>query len=414
MEKKPGSHGLSGETIRDFKDSLVPNLRKIREQLRTRSYKFSPLRAAPITKRSVGEFRPLRIPEVRDRVVCKAIALLIQPILVRKLGLNNAASYAYQKGLGPREAIERMVALYRQGRPFIWVADIVKFFDTVDKELLLSQYVFPHLPDDSLNDLIREALAMEIGNRDQLSGPELMSFVSSEGGIPQGSSLSPLLSNAYLAEFDQQMIARGYGLVRYADDFIVVCSSKREAEDAHQFARTILEEQLHLRLHPLDHHDANAKSEITQPTQKPIEFLSICFSGSRIWPSRSTVVALKAQLREVTEPKKHVDVLTLLWTTRNLLQGWIAAFYYTDIEPILTEIDALANRRICRALYRMGWELDKQFLKRGPDAYELSDAQRSSSGIPWSTRVLKELRDAHGSIELNSPALLDSAPLARE
>jgi RNA-directed DNA polymerase len=341
---------------------------------------------------------------VRDRVVFKAIANIIQPILDKKLKLANPASYAYQKHLGVRQAIERIVNLYANGRPFVFETDIIKFFDSVDKKLLLSNLVFPNLPDDSLNTLIELVLDLEIGNRDQLSDVEWAPFKESEGGIPQGSALSPLLSNVYLAEFDKVMLARRFGLVRYADDFLVLCKTEKEAEQAFQVATDILENNLGLKLHPLDNNNPESKTRIIRLTQTPVEFLSICFNGKRLWPAKEKITELRTKLRDTTDYHKNSDMLSLLTTTKNLIEGWIAAFYFTDIEPYFDEIEFWINWRLAVSLMTMSWVLEKKSLRvefhKGNKIYLLSDVQRRRSGVPVCSDILSRIRQNSGKIEL--------------
>ena len=405
LQKNPDSHGLPDETIADFRSNLDANLALIYQQLRSKSYRFAKLRAVAIPKSEADDFRPIKIPEVRDRVVFKAIVNVVQPILDKKLKLNNPASYAYQKGLGVKDAIEQVVNLYKEGRPIALEADIEKFFDTVDKQLLLSEKVFPNLSDESLNLLIEEVLNLEIGNRDNLSAAEWAPFKELAGGIPQGGALSPLLSNVYLAEFDKTMLARKFGLVRYADDFVVLCKTEKEADEAYQSAKEILETKLRLKIHPLDNTRPESQTRIVHLSQKPIEFLSICFDGKRLWPAREKLTELKAKLRKATDYHENSDVLNLIMKTKNLLQGWIAAYYFTDIDPYFAEIEFTTNMRLAVSLLTMGWELDKRSMKldyyEGKKVYLLSDTQRTQSGIPWCASVLSEIRQNNGTIELS-------------
>jgi len=206
------SHGLSGETIADFASNLPAHLQSISDKLKKGTYKFSPYRGIPIPK-SEGTPRPIKVPEIRDRVVIKGIVEIIQLQLVKLFELNNLASYAYIEKRGVKDAIIRMVELYNQGNKVVLEADIKKFFDTVDRRKLLEEKIFPNLIDNSVNLLIIDATEQEIGNLQNLSELEFMAFERTKGGIPQGSSISPLLSNICLADFDKRMLSEGFGLI---------------------------------------------------------------------------------------------------------------------------------------------------------------------------------------------------------
>lgn len=388
------SHGLSGETLEEFARSLNSNLRGIQRDLKAGTFSFSLLRAVPVRKPlRPNKIRPLRVAEVRDRVVLKAMVLVVQPYLEKRYNLRNPASYAYQKGLGPEAAIERVVELYMEGKPVAFEGDIIRFFDTVNREYLLKDLVYPVLPDDSLCTLIDAGLNQEIGNRDSLPGEVWKLYEASQGGIPQGSSLSPLLSNVYLAPFDGKMLDSNFGLVRYADDFVVMCRNEKEAREAYRIAKGVLEERLKLSIHPLDEDDPDCKSRIVKVTQTPMEFLSVRFNGTRLWPAREKVTELKEKVIIATDPQRNQSVVSVLTKTRNLIEGWIAAFYYTDIERILPEIDILINKRLAFSLRKMHWHLRR--LKQTEGISSLSQMQRHYSGIPRGAEILESIRGEH-------------------
>ena len=237
------SHGLSGETIIDFSANLQSHLQSISDQLRKGTYKFSSVRGVPITKPD-GSPRPIKVPEIRDRVVIKAIVELIQPQLAKVYNINNVASFAYIQNRGVKDAIIRMVELYNQGNKVVLEADIRKFFDSVDRHRLIRERILPNLSDESIDSLIIEATEQEVGNLNDMSELEFAAFERMKGGIPQGSAISPLLSNICLSDFDNRMLSEGFGLIRYADDFIVMCKTKEEAHRAYIIAREEIEERL--------------------------------------------------------------------------------------------------------------------------------------------------------------------------
>ena len=200
LDKNPRSHGLSPQTIEQFSLNLRANLKSLQREIKTGTFRFSAVKASiKRERRPSGEIkpRPLRSAEVRDRVVQRAIANIIRPSLTKKYHLKNKASFAYLPRMGVKDALRRMVELYKLRRPVVLEADLENFFGTVDQRKLLDEMVFRALPDPSLNQLIREALTQEIGNKNELSEEDLKLFPEGDLGIPQGGGLSPLFANVY-------------------------------------------------------------------------------------------------------------------------------------------------------------------------------------------------------------------------
>jgi len=178
-----------------------------------------------------------------------------------------------------------MLRFHQGGCRIVYEADIVDFFGTVNIDRLLQGIVFPKLSDPSLNTLIKAAFEMEIGNKKDLPQEDWELYPESSSGLPQGGYLSPLFSNIYLATFDHRMLQEGFRLIRYADDFIVMCETIEEAGRAYDLSREILEKNLGLKLHPRDDNNHEARTRIIRVSQTLIQFLGIQFNGSRIWPA---------------------------------------------------------------------------------------------------------------------------------
>lgn len=391
------SFGASGETIKSFSDNIETNLEEISKKIAKGKYTFSPLRAVAIEKKSQNSeaeksYRPIKVNEIRDRVVTKAITNLISKDLYTLYHLNNEASYAYQKGIGVEAAIQRMVLLYQAGYKVILEADIEKFFDSVNLTKLLDEKVFPVLKDNTINNLISKALTQEIANRDKLTELELLAFDRTEGGIPQGSALSPLLSNICLSDFDNRMLKNQFGLVRYADDFIVLCKTEEEAHSAFNIATEEIEEKLGLKIYPFDAPKKAAR--IIRPDRENFEFLSIKFNGRELYPKKEKVIELKEKIRNIcslhrwdTEKNKRIDnnVLTILKRTDNLICGWLSAFSFSDVDRYFEEIDSYSNIQLAHILRQMDWGFKSSKLKKvkykSQQVDSLSDTQRRYSGV---------------------------------
>lgn len=380
------SHGLTGETIAEFELNKEDKILSISKRLQEGTYQFSPYRAVLIPK-SKGKFRPLQIPEVSDRVVIKAIAIELEEHFKELLEKSRGLSFAYQKGLGVKEAVEKINEYCQNGYSYVLEADLINFFGTVDKDSLLNDVVFKRLSDTTINTLIQQALNQSIGNLDSFNVEQKKYFENIDKGIPQGNALSPLLSNIFLSPFDLRLQDKGFKLVRYADDFVIMCTSEKECEEAYIECCTVLEE-LFLNIHKLEE---GGKTRIVNFNKHDtMDFLSVTFDGNMFYPSFANVERLKNKIRDVCNGKDKYCVSTLLIKIKNKLDGWVSAFYYTDIQRYSSEIDAFINRQLYLSLAKMGWKFTASSLGKLPHKFRhknespkcLSFLQRKNSGIP--------------------------------
>jgi RNA-directed DNA polymerase len=392
------SHGIDNVTIQDFADNLDDKISSISKKLKEGSNKFSPNRAVLIPK-SNGKFRPLQIPIIADRLVLKSIAIELEEQFKEIIAKSEGVSFAYQKKMGVKDVVEKIKEHYDRGNTSVLEADLINFFGEVDKDQLLTNQIFPNLSDESLNDIITSALSQPIGGLDELSKNEREYFMGLNTGIPQGNPLSPLLSNIYLSPFDIHFIDKQYNLVRYADDFIILCKNEKECLSAYNECKTILEE-LALKIHPIEDEQ---KTKITDLKSSSFDFLSITFDGKSFFPSLDNVSRLKSKIREICNGKVNYNVLTLLKKLLNLIDGWISAYYYTKVERYSKEIDYYINRQLFLAMRRFDWKftssskgiLPAKFRHKNESPDCLSKKQREKSGIPTCLKLLKQKRNNH-------------------
>lgn len=398
------SHGMSYETIDEFKNTLDIQIQAISKQLLSKKYSFNEVRAVLIPKKNPGEFRPLRIADIRDRLVQKALSSKLEELLSAKYLLNNQCSFAYQKDKGIEQAIGKMIEHFKNGCNIILEADIKKFFDTVNRKKLL-QKVFDDLPDTSINNLIEDALSQSVGNLEHHAHEYHHYFLDSIEGIPQGNSLSPLLANIYLADFDQRMINEKLALVRYADDFIVLCKSHEDAERALLIAKEELEKRLGLELHDLLNppHSKFSKTRIVNPFFHVFSFLSIRFDGRSVWVSEKKVKGLLEKISTITDVEKYntdkefKGILTIINKTKNLIEGWLASYKFVDVDRDFSEIDPYISYRLCQAFIKLGYKLKPNSLDlfkfRGEKKHSqiFNKLQRENSGVPYCEDFIKTL-----------------------
>jgi RNA-directed DNA polymerase len=234
-----GAAGVDGMTVKKFAENDVERLEQLSADLRAKSYRPRPVRRKLIPK-SGGGSRPLGIPTVRDRIVQQALLQVLEPIFEAKF---SNRSHGFRKERGCATALVVVDRAVRHGYTHVVDADIQSFFDTVDHEKLLTA-VNEEVADGSVLKLIRRILTAGV------SMTQAAEVEPTELGTPQGGPLSPLLANIYLHRLDERLVEAGYGLVRYADDFVVFARSEDEAVAALSLARDVLEGELGLRLHP--------------------------------------------------------------------------------------------------------------------------------------------------------------------
>lgn len=254
MAENKGIPGVDGLSIRVWRRNWEERLVNLACSVRANTYAPKKLRLRRIPKRNRREFRTLRIPALNDRVLQRAVLQVLYPVFEPRF---LDCSYGYRPGRGLDDAVQRILVLRENDYRHILDADIDAFFDSVDNTLLLN-FLQRDLPDDSLLPLITRWL--ELGRNDPRKAI----------GIPLGSPLSPLWANVFLHRLDRAMSHRDRDLVRYADDFIVFASSRKEAQIVYQEVEEILV-SLKLQYEP-------AKTRLTS-FDKGFDFIGVHFAG---------------------------------------------------------------------------------------------------------------------------------------
>ncbi|HKH99861.1 MAG TPA: reverse transcriptase domain-containing protein [Candidatus Sulfotelmatobacter sp.] len=337
------SHGLDKVSIEEFRENLHSHLSWIKEQLKDRSYKFTPARGW-LAPKPGSPGRPIKIPAVRDRVVLKAIAQLIEH---RFDDFNLPCSFGYVKQGGVKRAVAKVQALAKDGNGVVLEADIHKFFDEVNTALLFPRFLRRvGLP--SLNALIQDALRVEVGNLDAFSDEERQLFPAADSGIPQGGVLSPMLANFYLYPFDKAMTDSGFNLVRYADDFVVMCKTEEEALAAYNLAKKVLEARLKLRIHTLGEKDS--KTRIVE-FSRGLKFLGVMFKGGTIAPAESVVNKFKQKIHDRLNPVHAMSLLETLVGLRNTINGWGQCYREFDVRQLYLDLDGYIRKEVSEYMH---------------------------------------------------------------
>ena len=228
VKANKGCAGVDGESIEDFEQDLMKNLAKLRKEVLSGNYHPRPLLRVEIPKKTGGK-RALSIPTVRDRILQSATAIALTPIFEAEF---EDCSFAYRKNRSVDMAVARIESLRNEGFRWVVDADIDDFFNEIDHDLLMKE-VKKLVKDQGILNLIWQWLKAEIIDKGKR--------IKLKKGIPQGSPISPLLANLYLDHLDEFLLDKNLKLVRYADDFVVLCKDKNIAENALELTEKVLE-----------------------------------------------------------------------------------------------------------------------------------------------------------------------------
>lgn len=229
VKENQGCAGIDGESLEKFEKKLNSNIDLLRSEVSHGSYRPRTLLRVYM-KKDNGKIRPLSIPTVRDRVLQTAVSLILTPIFEKEF---EKCSFAYRKGFSVKQAVEKV--MYYRAQGFVWVvdADIESYFDEINHKLMMKK-VDALIKDESILGLIRIWLKSTVRDGDSLT--------TLKKGVPQGSPISPLLSNLYLDELDEKLVKNSQRLVRFSDDFLVLCKTKERAEKALELTENVLED----------------------------------------------------------------------------------------------------------------------------------------------------------------------------
>ena len=347
---KKGAAGVDRQTVEDFAEHERKELQRLHEKLRDGSYRPAPVRRTWIPKPGSSEKRPLGIPTVRDRVVQTALVHVIEPILDATF---HERSFGFRHGRGCHDALRRVEELLEAGYVYVVDADLKGYFDSIPKDRLLD-IVKRKISDRRVLGLIQQFL-------DQGIMEELRTWTP-ESGVPQGAVLSPVLSNAYLNPLDHRMAKLGFQMVRYADDFVILCRTPEEATAALAEVRQWVETH-GLTLHP-------EKTHIVDSREASFSFLGYTFRGELRFPRAKSHRKFVDRLRELTPRKSGESLDVMIQRINRSAQGWFNYFRHCHWS-ILREYDGLIRRRLRRLLLKRNRRNPKRLSRtqRWPNAY---------------------------------------------
>lgn len=341
-----GAGGVDGESIETFGARLEERLAQLYEELRADHYRPQPVRQCPIPKiGKPGEYRMLGIPTIFDRVCQQALLNRLEPLFEPVFA---DASFGYRRGRSTKDALRKVWKEIEAGNEWIVDADLKDFFGSADHEKIVS-LVSQRVSDGRVLRLIEAMLKAG-------SYSEGRTFPT-ERGTPQGSGISPLLSNILLTPFDQEMRRRGYQLTRYSDDWVVTCSSAAQARAALETASRILR-KLGVQLNPRKTRIVNVHRGFeflghkikrgSRPMRLPDGKIKSGIKAGALYarPTEKSIHGFKDQIRRLTCRRAPINTAELIQQINPIVRGWGEHFKRAHVRRLFHQLDCWIVRRI--------------------------------------------------------------------
>ena len=345
-----GAPGVDHVTAREFVRQLPDSIWELSDRIKAGTFEPQAIRRVHIPKPGSTETRPLGIPTIRDRVVQAAIVNVIEPIFERDFAEQ---SYGFRPGRGCRDALRRVDQLLQAGYIHVVDADLKGYFDTIPHDRLMNR-LKEKVADGQVLSLIEKFLKANI--------MEDATQWTPEAGVPQGAVLSPLLSNVYLDPLDHRMAHEGFQMVRYADDFVILCRTVAEAQRALAMVQAWVAEN-GLTLHP-------TKTGIVDAARDGFNFLGYHFHGTRRgirhWAREKSIGKLKAALRPKTKRTSGQSLQCIVADVNRSLRGWYV--YFQHSRPVVfgpldrwvrQRLRAILRKRSKRRGVAKGWDFHR-------------------------------------------------------
>lgn len=324
---RDGSAGVDGESCSALEAHLEETTSSLSRQLRENGYLPQPVKRVWIPKPGSSEKRPLGIPVVRDRVVQTSLLYVLEPIFEREFCDH---SYGFRPGRNAQQAIARVEGLLADGLVWVVDADLKGYFDSIPQERLL-ELVARKVADGRVLRLLRQYLQQ--GVMDSAKG-----WQPTEQGTPQGAVISPLLANLYLHPLDQHMAAGGWQMTRYADDFIVQCRTRAEAQSVLEQLKAWIS-AAGLTLHP-------QKTRIVDARQPGgFDFLGWHLERGWKWPREKSEQRMRESVRQQTRRTEGRAMSAIIAALNRRLKGW-ANYFRGANGDVYTRLDQWIRMRL--------------------------------------------------------------------
>lgn len=358
VNSKGGCGGIDGVSLGTFGKHAEREIGKLHIELMAGTYQPSQVRRCWIPKAGSKEKRPLGIPTVRDRVVQMSLQMTLGPIFEIDFAEH---SYGFRPNRGCKDALREVTRLLESGYEWVVDADIKQYFDNVRHDLLMTE-IGKKIADGAILKLLEKFLKQ--GVMDSHKGWTPIK------GTPQGAVISPLLSNIYLDGLDKEMQQQGYQMIRYADDFVILCETQQEAEAALRKAGEWLLGKS-LQLHP-------EKTRIVHHYDKGgFEFLGYRFEAGKRFPRKRSEKKLKDVIRMRTKRSNGHSMQEIIQSLNSTLRGWFGYFKHS-YRTTFRSIDGWIRMRL-RSIYRK--RLNKRGRGGGMDHHKWTNAHFAKMGL---------------------------------
>ena len=353
-----GSGGVDKMEVESLKDYLVMNKEKLIQSILDGSYRPNPVRRVEIPKEKGT--RKLGIPTVVDRVIQQAMAQVLTPVYEKQFSSN---SYGFRPRRNAHQALNKCRSYITDGYKYAVDMDLEKFFDTVNQSKLI-EVLSRTVKDGRVVSLIHKYLNAGVVIRNK--------FEETEMGVPQGGPLSPLLSNVMLNELDKELEKRGHPFVRYADDLVIFCKSKRSAERTLANIVPYIENKLFLKVN-------REKTKVAYI--RGIKFLGYSFyvykGEGRLRVHPRSIAKMKERIRKLTSRSNGWGYARRKEALRQYITGWVNYFKLADMKMLLLKVDEWYRRRLRMVI----WKQWKRIRTRGRNLMKLGISEIQGLGV---------------------------------
>lgn len=317
---------MDGQSVEDFAREMSTNVKVLLKELQEKSYRPYPVKRCEILKPDGGT-RKLGIPAVRDRVVQQALLEIMQPLFDPGF---HPSSYGYRPGKSSHQAMEK-ASLFIRKYHLKWVVDLdlSKCFDSLDHGLILDS-IRKKIRDGSILNLVKMFLESGVMTEE--------GWEASEEGSPQGGVISPLIANIYLDAFDQFMKGRGKRIVRYADDILILCRSRKGAENALDKARSFLENDLRLKVNQEKTHVCHSHTGV--------KFLGFQIGSKVTWIQKNRLKRLKAKVKILTVRNNGKNLDQTVKELNPVIRGFANYFRIANCKGVFEDLMTWIRRRL--------------------------------------------------------------------
>ena len=373
VKSNKGAGGIDGMNVDELLPFLRENRKHLIQQLREGKYKPSPVRRVEIPKETEGETRKLGVPTAVDRVFQQAVAQVLSPIYERQFSEN---SFGFRPKRGAHDALKQCRQNVNDGYVYVVDMDLEKFFDTVCQSKLI-EVLSRTIKDGRVISLIHKYL-----NAGVISGGV---FEKTEKGMPQGGPLSPLLGNVMLNELDKELERRGHRFVRYADDCMIFCKSRKSAERTLEKIIPFIEGKLYLRVN-------REKTGVAHISK--VKYLGYAFyrykGECRFRVHPKSVEKMRNRIRELTKRNNGWGNEYRAMKLAQYVRGWVNYFSLADMKGLLERTDEWTRHRI-RAVYWKQWKKVKtryrMIKKYGLPKWKVQEMANCRKGI-WRSAIM--------------------------